>query len=174
MYRKHSFETKLNLVSKLKNGVPFRELSQSYQIDMMMLREWVRKYDLHGEQGLKKQSSARTTGQIKEALVRKVVEELIPLPLVTLEYEVSRSALKSWIRLVKQHGYTILYQQNIRGRPPANMRKSKNVEPKTELEKLQAENERLRAENALLKKVKALVEEREARERMTGQKPSKN
>ena len=71
MYRKHSFETKLNLVSKLKKGVPFRELSRSYQIDMMMLREWVRKYDLHGEQGLKKQSNARATAQIKEALVRK-------------------------------------------------------------------------------------------------------
>ena len=54
------------------------------------------------------------------------------------------------------------------------MKNSKKAEPKTELEKLQAENERLRAENALLKKVKALVEEREARERMTGQKPSKN
>ena len=174
MYRKHSFETKLNLVSKVKNGIPLRELSRSYQIDVKILREWVRKYDLYGEQGLKKQSNTRATGQIKELLVRKVLEELIPLPLVALEYEVSRSALKSWIRLVRQHGYTILYQKNKRGRPPTNMKNSKKSEPKTELEQLQAENERLRAENALLKKVKALVEAREARERMTGLKPSKN
>jgi len=174
MYRKHSFETKLNFVSKVKNGIPLRELSRSYQIDAKILREWVRKYDLYGEQGLKKQLNRRYTGQIKEKLVRLVIEELIPLPLVALEHKVSHSALKSWIRLVIQHGYSILYQQNKRGRPPAYMRKSKKVEPKTELEKLQAENERLRAENALLKKVKALVEEREARERMTGRKPSKN
>jgi transposase len=39
--------------------------------------------------------------------------------------------------------------------------------PETALEELQAEN-------ALLKKVKALVKEREARERMSGQQPSKN
>ena len=54
------------------------------------------------------------------------------------------------------------------------MGRPKKREPETELERLQAENARLRAENALLKKVKALVEEREARERMSGQKPSKN
>lgn len=54
------------------------------------------------------------------------------------------------------------------------MGRSKKLEPETELEKLQAENDRLRAENALLKKVKVLVKEREARERKSGQKPSKN
>lgn len=174
MYRKNNFESKLNFVSKVKNGVSLSELSRSYQIDIKMLREWVRKYNLYGDQGLKKQSNTRATGEIKEESVRKVVEKFISLPLVALEYGVSRSALKKWVRLVKQEGYHILYQQNKRGRPPIRMRQSKKTEPKTELEKLQAENERLRAENALLKKVKALVEEREARERMTGLKPSKN
>ena len=43
-----------------------------------------------------------------------------------------------------------------------------------ELEKLRKRNEYLEAENALLKKVKALVEEREARLRAIGQKPSKD
>jgi hypothetical protein len=43
-----------------------------------------------------------------------------------------------------------------------------------ELEMLRKRNEYLEAENALLKKVKALVEEREARLREIGQKPSKD
>ena len=43
-----------------------------------------------------------------------------------------------------------------------------------ELEELRRRNEYLEAENALLKKVKALVEEREARLREIGRKPSKN
>jgi hypothetical protein len=55
------------------------------------------------------------------------------------------------------------------GRP-----RKKKPEEMTELERLRYENECLRAENALLKKVRALVEEREARLRATGQKPSKN
>ena len=43
-----------------------------------------------------------------------------------------------------------------------------------ELEQLRRRNEWLETENALLKKVRALVEEKEARLRATGQKPSKN
>lgn len=54
------------------------------------------------------------------------------------------------------------------------MGRPKKKEPQTELEKLQAENLRLRAENALLKKVKVLVEEKQARARLNGQKPSTN
>ena len=55
------------------------------------------------------------------------------------------------------------------GRP-----RKKKPEEMTELELLRYENECLKAENALLKKVKALVEEREARLRGIGRKPSKN
>ena len=43
-----------------------------------------------------------------------------------------------------------------------------------ELEILRKRNEYLEAENALLKKVKALVEEREARLREIGRKPSRD
>lgn len=174
MCRKHSFESKLNFVRKVKNGVPLKELSLCYKIDVKMLREWVRKYDLYGEQGLQKQAITRLNDHTKEELVRKVIEELIPLPWVALENKVSQTTLKNWVRLVRQEGYVSLYPQNKEELPPANMRQSKKTEPKTELEKLQAENEYLRAENALLKKVKALVEEREAQERMTGRRPSKN
>ena len=43
-----------------------------------------------------------------------------------------------------------------------------------ENERLRKENERLRLEILLLKKVRALVEEREARNKAIGRKPSKN
>ncbi len=174
MYRKHSFEEKLNLVSKVKNGVPLEGLSVLYNLDRKMLLEWVRKYDLYGEEGLQRQSNVCATGVFKEEVVKAVLEKFLPLPLASLKYGVSRSALKSWLKSVKYGGYAGLHQQNKRGRPPKSMGQTKKREPETELEKLQAENTRLRAENALLKKVKALVEEREARERMSGFKPSKN
>lgn len=57
------------------------------------------------------------------------------------------------------------------------MAKKKKVyteEELDELEMLRRRNEYLEAENALLKKVKALVEEREARLRATGRKPSRD
>ncbi len=53
-------------------------------------------------------------------------------------------------------------------------KKKRTKEELDELEMLRKRNEYLEAENALLKKVRALVEEREARLRAIGQKPSKN
>lgn len=171
---KHTFEEKLDIVSQVKKGTPILWISRERRIDDDMILEWVRKYNLHGEIGLRKQANIKSTSDFKEEVVRLIIEKGVPLRQVVLERKVSRSALESWVRLVRGEGYSVLYKQKPRGRPPKGMGRSKKLGPETELEKLQAENARLRAENALLKKVKALVQEREARERMSGQKPSKN
>jgi len=171
---KHTFEEKLNIVSQVRNGTPILRISRERHIREGMILEWVRKYDLDGERGLLKVPNIKPTPDFKEEVVRLVIEKMIPLTQVVLEYKVSKSALECWVRTVRAEGYAVLYQTKNRGRPSKVMSRSKKLEPETELEKLQAENARLRAENALLKKVKALVKEREARERTSGQKPSKN
>ena len=174
MYRKHNFEEKLNIVLQVKNGFPLSSLCRFYGLDDKMVRRWVCNYDLHGEQGLHKQSNVKATPEFKELVVRRVLDKCISLPQVALSHGISLSALKCWVKIVREESYAGLYVHQKRGRPPKLMGRPKKQAPITELEKLQAENERLRAENALLKKVKALVEEREAREHMNGQKPSKN
>ena len=171
---KHKFDEKLNIVSQVKTGKPIQRISCERHIHKDMILEWVRKYDRYGESGLRKQPNIKATPEFKEEVVRILIEKLIPLPQVVLQYGVSKSALESWGRLVRTRGYAALHQQKKRGRPIKSMGRPKKRAPETELEKLQAENTRLKAENALLKKVKALVEEREARERMIGQQPSKN
>lgn len=171
---RHTFEEKLNIVSLIKNGNPILRISRACHIREGMILEWVRKYDRYGEQGLHKQPNIRATPEIKEELVKLVIEKHLSLPEVVLQYGVSTTALERWVKTVRIGGYPALRQQKKCGRPSKSMGRSKKREPETELEKLQAENARLRAENALLKKVKALVEEREARERMSGRKPSKN
>src|SRR5690606_16298074 len=171
---KHTFEEKLEIVSQVNSGKPILRISRELRIREGMILEWVRKYNLYGERGLLKQTIVRATADFKEEIVRTILEKEVPLVQVVLQYGVSRSALESRVKLVRVHGYAVLHQQKNRGRPPKDMSKSKKHEPETELEKLQAENTRLRAEIALLKKVTALVKEREARERMNGQKPSKN
>lgn len=174
MNRTHSFSEKLNVVSLAKNGESLSSLSIKYNLDRKMLREWLRKYDLYGEGGLQKQPYVVFSAPLKEEIVKIALEKSISLPLICLKYAVSISSLKSWIKIVKTKGYAGLYlERKPNGSSKAMGRPKKRI-PATELEKLQAENARLRAENALLKKVKALVEEREARERMSGQKPSKN
>ena len=94
-----------------------------------------------------------------------------------MKYNVSTSRINVWQKIVRTQGYDALAITRPRGRPPKNdmgRPRKKKPEEMTELERLRYENECLRAENALLKKVKALVEEREARLREIGRKPSKN
>ena len=171
---KHTFEEKLAVVSQVRKGKPILRISRERHIREGMILEWVRQYDLYGESGLLKQPNVKPTPDFKEEVVRLVIEKKVTLNQVVLEYGLSKTALERWVRSVRVEGYAVLHQQKNPGRPPKCMGRSKKLEPETELEKLDAENIRLRAENALLKKVTALVKEREARERMSGQKPSKN
>ena len=170
-----SFEERLNIVSQVKGGKPIRQLSREYGLHENKILEWVRKYDLYGDDGLKKQPKTKASGTYKEKLVRSAIEKGVSLAQIVVQHRVSRTAIERWVRQARKHGYDVLYIEKPRGRPPKDpMARPKKKEPQTELEKLQAENLRLRAENALLKKVKALVEEQEARARLNGQKPSTN
>jgi transposase len=171
---KYTIEEKLKIVSLVQNGKSIHSLWCETHIKERTILEWVRKYDLYGECGLQKQPNIRATPELKEKVVRLVMEKSVPLPQVVLQYGVIKSALESWVRLVRANDYNALYKQKKRRRPSTSMGRRKKQEPETELERLQIENARLRAENALLKKVKALVEERELRERLIGRKPSKN
>lgn len=170
-----SFEERLYIVSQSKAGEPICKLSREYGYHPDKILEWVRKYDLYGEDGVCKRSNVKASGALKEELVRQILEKGVPLRQVLVTSLVSRSALESWVSKVRKYGYSALYESKRRGRPKKTpMARPKKKEPQTDLEKLQAEVLRLKAENALLKKVKALVEEKNARARLNGQKPSTN
>ena len=84
--------------------------------------------------------------------MRKILEKGLTLSQIVVEYHISWTALESWGRSVRKHGYNALISKN-RGRPPkGNMARLKKKVPQTELELLKEENLRLRAEVALLKK----------------------
>ena len=100
------------------------------------------------------------------------MEKKLTLAEVCLKYDIDKSSIQRWKAKYVKEGIDAFIkseEQLLMGRP-----KKKKPEEMTELELLRYENERLRAENALLKKVRALVEEREARLRETGRKPSKD
>ena len=150
------------------------QLAREYGLKQTKIIEWVRKYARYGKEGLTRQPNICATGEIKEELVRLILEKGIPLSYIVIDHRVSRTSLESWVRLVRKQGYPALHRQSRRGRPAQDMGRPKKKAPQTELEKLQAENARLKAENALLKKVKALVEEQQARAQLNGQQPSED
>ena len=170
MYRHHTFEERLNIVSRIKAGESKRSLCKEYGVDEDSVRQWFLRYEKYGEEGLRGTRSYRYTAEEKLNIVKEFVENGVPLQELSLRYDLNRSTVQTWVRHYRR-GYSL--ENRKRGRPPKDpMARPKKKGPQTELEKLQAENLRLRAENALLKKVKALVEEQEARARLNGQKPS--
>ncbi len=172
MYRRHNFEERLKIVSRLISGEPCESVCRELNIDRKMVRQWYLRYIKYGEEGLRGTQSYHYTAEEKLAIVMEFEKKGVILQEICLRHDLSLSAVKSWIRRFR-NGLSL--ENKKRGRPRKDpMARPKKKEPQTELEKLQAENLRLRAENALLKKVKALVEEQEARARLNGQKPSTN
>ena len=172
MYRHHNFEERLNIVSRLQSGEPLEPLCKELKLDKKMVRLWYLRYKKYGDEGLRGIRHSHYTADKKLAIVKEFVEKGVILQELCLQYDLSRSAIKSWVRMYRQ-GLSL--ENRRRGRPPKEpMARPKKKEAQTELERLQAENLRLMAENALLKKVKSLVEEQEARARLNGQKPSRN
>ncbi len=172
MYRRHTFEERLNIISRIITGESVRSLCRELRLDRHEVIQWHLRYKKHGEDGLRGIRHSHHTASEKNAIVREFVENGVPLHEICLRYDLSRSTVKAWLRRYRG-GHSL--ENRKRGRPPKDpMARPKKKAPLTELEKLQAENLRLRAENALLKKVKALVEEQDARARLNGRKPSTN
>jgi len=173
----HSLKERLETVLKVKSGAPIVQLCKELHTGRDQILEWVRRYDALGEAGLVRHKPYKQISCAeKERLVRLYLEKDLSLREIYTSADISRTNLETWIRIVRNRGYSALYEVGRRGRKPKEMKQQKQekYEPKAELERLQAENLRLRAENALLKKAKALMEEEESRLKGFGQRSSKH
>ncbi len=109
--------------------------------------------------------------ETKLKIVLDIEENALPLSVAAQKYECQPCTLRRWLNAYRKFGETGLERK-----PKSTMKKKRQRThaEQDELEMLRERVEYLEIENALLKKVKALVEEREARLRATGQKPSKD
>ena len=176
-YKKHGYAERLKYMHMLEDGYSTNYIHIHFGIRKDLLEYlWIR-YQAEGSSALLKKKNVKADYAFKLQVLRDIEENHITLVDASLKYNVSASRLKSWLKIKREHGYDRLAITRPKGRPPKNdmgRPRKKKPEEMTELERLRYENECLRTENALLKKVKALVEEREARLREIGRKPSKN
>ena len=175
--KKHGYAERLKYMHMLEEGYSVNYIREHYGIDKQLLSHLWTRYESEGPSGLLKKQYVKADFAFKVQVVRDIEENHLTLVDASLKYNVSSSRIQVWRRIARTQGYDALAITRPRGRPPKNdMGRPKKKKPKemSELERLRYENECLRAENALLKKVKALVEEREARLREIGRKPSKN
>ena len=175
--KKHGYAERLKYMHMLEDGYSREHIHRHYGISSELLGYLWSRYKSEGANGLLKKQNVRADYKFKLQVIRDIEENHLPLVDASLKYNVSNTQLYQWRKIAKTQGYDALAITRPRGRPPKNNMgrpRKKKPEEMTELERLRYENECLRAENALLKKVKALVEEREARLREIGRKPSKN
>ena len=131
------------------------------------------RYLASGELGLLQPShQAQLSQERKLDIVREVEQKQLSLSEVALKHMISTHSLRRWMKAYHQYGEAGLARKESLNK----MKKKRQLTEAEldELEKLRRRNEYLEAENSLLKKVRALVEEREARLRAIGRKPSKN
>ena len=175
--KRHGYAERLKYMHMLENGFSIRYIGDHFGIDRLLLGQLWAKYQFEGPSGLLKKQNIKADHALKVQVLRDIEENHLTLVDASLKYNVSVSRICAWQKIARSHGYDALAIIRPRGRPPKSdmgRPRKKKPEEMTELERLRYENECLRAENALLKKVKALVEEREARLREIGQKPSRN
>ena len=177
MKKNCSLEEKLAAIRLVEQGQSARSVSDKLHLGHHILYEWLSAYRDQGIEGLKPKGKRerRLSYEEKCKIVREYQESELTLYQLSVKHNVSSSQLGIWVRLAEKNGLEALVPKK-RG-PKTGMVRTKRL-PKEECEKenerLRKENERLRLEILLLKKVKALVEEREARNKAIGRKPSKN
>ena len=175
MRKKHDYEALLKYMRMLEDGYSINHICKMFGINHERLESRWLLYQQQGISALCRKKNIQASGELKQQIVLDVEKNHLTLVQASLKYGVSATRLSVWLKMFREHGVDALLITKKRGRPPGMGRpRKKTFEEMTELERLREEVEYLRTENALLKKVKALVEEREARLREIGQKPSKN
>ena len=150
-------------------------IGRKLNVHQRVIREWILRYKIHGENGFIKLKLRFIPVEEKIRIVKLLKEKCLSCELVAITYGYCKSSVLKWSRIVDAEGYEGLYVRKKRER----MKKDKKVKKKAniseeELAALYEQLKWLKMENDLLKKVKALVEAREARNRAIGRKSSKD
>jgi len=168
-------EELLMCIRMLEEGKTLYQIKKICGVNRTTLRIWWAKYQKYGPECLKRKKT--TTLPIPERVkaIQEYEKNKLSLLEILVKYDISECAFMDWRKRYASGGVNALLRRESR-KPPEDMGrlKKKTVEEMTELERLQQENLELKTEVALLKKVKALVEEREARLKGIGRKPSRN
>ena len=165
-----NYPTKVQAVKLLESGRSMNSICKDLHISPHSLALWHEIYRSGGELALMfKVHESHRSPEEKQAIVMDITNNKLTLSAASAKYLIPMHTIDCWLKAY--------YTKGLKGLERKQMAKKKKVYTEAELDELEMlrrRNEYLEAENALLKKVKALVEEREARLRATGRKPSKD
>ena len=170
MKKNENYPKYVQAMHMLDEGKTVKHVSRTLKMGIATLRLVRQRYLTGGELALLQPAhKPHHLPETKERIIQEIAEKGLSLYRASLVYDVPSRTLSRWQKAYQRNGLAGL------GRSKSMKKKRQRTEAEMdELEMLRKRNEYLEAENALLKKVRALVEEREARLRAIGQKPSKD
>ena len=160
---KLSYEDKIILYNKRKEGISTKSLSRKYNIRENIINYMVSLIDKHGIDILRTSKNKEHPKYEKEEAINRVLINGEAVWAVAIDMGLlSYGMLQNWIKKYKENGYNIVEQKC--GRSPTIMKKPK-VSNKTEtieeeVERLKKENLYLKAELEYSKKLRAVVQAR--------------
>ena len=161
---KYSSEFKLKVVKYcLEENHSFENAALKFKIPSKTpIKEWVRKYQKHGPEGLIKHQKSSYSGDFKQYVIEYMRDNHISATETAIYFRLHTPVVLKWERIYYEEGPQALFEER-RGRP-RKMGSKKNKKNINENEDLLEEVQRLRMENEYLKKLNALVQERIKRE----------
>ena len=160
---KLSYEDKIILYNKRKEGISTKSLSRKYNIRENIINYMVSLIDKHGIDILRTSKNKQHPKYEKEEAINRVLINGEAVWAVAIDMGLlSYGMLQNWLKKYKENGYNIVEQKC--GRSPTIMKKPK-VSNKTEtieeeVERLKKENLYLKAELEYSKKLRAVVQAR--------------
>lgn len=160
---KISYEDKIEIYNKRKQGISLKTLHLQYGITVHNIQYIIWLVDKHGYEILKKQPNKKYKALEKETIINRVLIGNETIQSVAIDVGMSSDGmLVNWIKKYKEMGYNIVERK--RGRSPTIMRKPKQLNKKEtkeeQIKRLEEENLYLKAELEYSKKLRAVVQAR--------------
>lgn len=164
---KYSLESRKKVVDYvLMEHHSTTEAAREFSVEVTQVKQWVRKYNRFGTEGLVKKLGTYT-GDFKKHVIEYMHANQLSIRETSIYFGIpSDTTVGKWERIYYEEGPVALYCDN-RGRKNncMSLNKPKKELPKSTEEDLIAEVQRLRMENDYLKKLIALAQEREEKKK---------
>ena len=158
---KLSYEDKIDIYYKKKNGQSRKSIANEYQIRDCIVTYLVRLIDKHGFDILRKDKNKYYTSYQKEQIINRVLIGGESIFAVSIDEGLSNyGMLQNWLKKYNENGYTIVERKRGRSTMPKIIKKKDNETDKEKIKRLEAENLYLKAELEYSKKLRAVVQAR--------------
>ena len=159
--RKYSFEDKIDIYKKRKNGETLKSLSLQCGMTIHNIQYLVWLVDRHGFDILIPKKNRKYSKKEKERIINRILLNNESIQSVAVdEGLLSEGMLHTWVKKYKENRYNIVERKRGRSTMPKVTRKKENETKDETIKRLEEENLYLKAELEYSKKLRAVVQAR--------------